>query len=152
RGDSRRRDLNRLFQDDQVPEIDALKRALGRRNFSLAMMLHEDYDGVGLYIYEFFDTKPYWGEAMLKAAEPHVPADMRRSIEGREASGGLVRRKLDMELFKQIGLPEAVYFHLRGCPRVFTVETPSEYGLDRRVSAHAAVISEGVRRALKERA
>ena len=151
RSDSRGHDLNRVFQNDAVPEIAALKRAIGQRKYALAMMLHEDYDGLGLYIYEFFDSKPYWGDAMLKAASPHVPADTRTVIEGRAASGGLVRRKLDMELFKEIGLPEAVYFHLRGCPRIFTIETPSEYGLDRRVRAHVAVISEGVRRALNGR-
>ncbi len=75
-----------------------------------------------------------------------MPANPRPVIEGRECHNGLVRRPLDMSLFKQIGLPEAVYLHLRGCPRVFTVETPSEYGLDRRVRAHVAVIEECVRR------
>jgi hypothetical protein len=45
-----------------------------------------------------------------------------------------------------MGLPEAVYLRLQGCPRVFTIETPSEYGLDRRVRAHVAVIEECIRR------
>jgi hypothetical protein len=66
--------------------------------------------------------------------------------------GGLVRRELDMSFFKEIGLPEAVYLHLQGCPRVFTIETPSEYGLDRRVRAHVAVIEECLRRVDRERA
>jgi hypothetical protein len=46
-----------------------------------------------------------------------------------------------------MGLPEAVHLRLQGCPRVFTIETPSEYGLDRRVRAQVAVIQECVRRA-----
>ena len=146
RMDSRGRDLNRVFQNDSVPQIAALKRAIGRRRFSLALTLHEDYDGLGIYIYEIQGLLPYWGEALLQAARPHVPADTRSLIEDRESVGGLVRRAIDMKLFDEIGLPEAVYLHLRGCPRVFTIETPSEYGLDRRVRAHIAVIEECLRR------
>jgi hypothetical protein len=144
--DSRGRDLNRVFQNDSVAEIAALKRAMGRRRFSLGLTLHEDYDGLGIYIYEVQGALPYWGEALLDAARPHVPADSRPMIEDRECVGGLVRRALDMTLFNKIGLPEAVYLHLKGCQRVFTIETPSEYGLDRRVRAHVAVIEECLKR------
>ena len=146
RMDSHGRDLNRVFQNDAVPGIAALKRAISRLRFSLALTLHEDYDGLGIYIYEIPSTLPYWGESLLEAARPHVPPDTRPMIESRECVGGLVRRSLDMKLFKQIGTPEAVYLHLRGCPRVFTIETPSEYGLDRRVLAQVAVIEECLRR------
>jgi protein MpaA len=146
RTDSRRRDLNRSFQNDDVAEITALKRALGSRRFSMGLMLHEDYDALGVYIYELEGAPPNWGEALLAAARPHVPTESRAMIEGRECVGGMVRRPLDMNLFKEIGLPEAVYLYLQGCPRVFTIETPSEYGLDRRVRAQVAVIEECVRR------
>jgi hypothetical protein len=146
RMDSRRRDLNRSFQDDSVAEIAALKRLIGRRRFALSLTLHEDYDGVGLYVYELEGATPYWGEALLETARPHIPPDLRPMIEGREAASGLVRRELDMSLFKDIGLPEAVYLYLMGCRRVFTIETPSEYGLDRRIQAHVAVIRECIRR------
>ncbi len=146
RTDSRRRDLNRSFQDDSIPEIAALKRAIGRRRFALGLTLHEDYDAQGIYIYELQGAVPYWGEALLDSARPHIPPDPRPIIEGREAVNGLVRRELDMSLFKDIGLPEAVYLHLQACPRVFTIETPSEYSLDRRVHAHIAVIDECLRR------
>jgi hypothetical protein len=145
RTDSQRRDLNRSFQNDSVLEIAALKREIGARRFSLALTLHEDYDAQGIYIYEVLCTKPFWGEALIDAARPHTPPDMRPVIEGREATGGIVRGKLEMKRFKEIGLPEAIYLYLQGCPRVMTIETPSEYGLDRRVRAHVAVIEESVR-------
>jgi predicted deacylase len=58
RMDSRGRDLNRVFQNDSVTEIAALKRAIGRRRFSLALTLHEDYDGLGIYIYEVPGAQP----------------------------------------------------------------------------------------------
>jgi hypothetical protein len=152
RVDSRKRDLNRVFQDQTVAEIVALKGLMGSRRFSLGLTLHEDYDGTGIYIYELEGACPYWGEALLDAAGPHVPKDLRPVIEGREAVNGLVRRTLDMKLFEQIGLPEAVYLYLQGCRRVFTVETPSEYSLDRRMRAQIAVIEECVRRVGRARA
>jgi hypothetical protein len=145
RTDSARRDLNRTFQNDDVPEIAALKRAVGGRRFALAMALHEDYDALGLYIYEVLGESPYWGEALLEAAKPHVPPDERPMIEGRECVNGLIRPPLDFSIFETIGLPESVWHWTQGCRRVFTIETPSEYGLDRRVRAHVAVISECVR-------
>jgi len=146
--DSRARDLNRSFQNDSVAEIAALKRTMGARKFSLALTLHEDYDGQGIYIYELQGAQPYWGEALLAAARPHIPPDGRNIIEDREAVGGLVRRTIDMKFFDKIGFPEALFLYLRGCPRVFTIETPSEYALDRRVRAQVAVIEECIRRTL----
>ena len=146
RMDSAGRDLNRSFRDDTVQEIVALRKAIGARRFALALTLHEDYDALGLYLYELQGATPYWGEKLLAAAKPYIPADTRPMIEAREAIGGLVRPPLDLSFFDKIGLPEAVYLHLRNCLRVFTVETPSEYGLDRRIKAHVAIIEECVRR------
>jgi hypothetical protein len=146
RTDSERRDLNRAFRSESAPEIEALKRAIRSFHFSLALTLHEDYDAQGLYIYEVRGPLPYWGEALLDAARPHTPPDPRTMIEGRESIGGLVRPVLDMTIFETIGLPEAVYLHLQGCTRVFTIETPSEYSLDRRVRAQIAVIEECLRK------
>jgi murein peptide amidase A len=146
RTDAERRDLNRAFQDDGVAEIAALRRVIGARKYSLGLTLHEDYDAVGIYIYEIRGAEPYWGEGLLEVAREYVPADGRGMIEGREAEGGIVRPVLDMKIFETMGLPEAVYLRVQGCERVFTIETPSEYGLDRRAGAHVAVIGECVRR------
>jgi hypothetical protein len=145
RTDAMRRDLNRCFQNDDVPEIAALKKLIAGRRFALTLTLHEDYDALGIYIYELKNQLPYWGEALLSAASPYVPADSRPIIEGREATGGLLHPELDMSIFEEMGLPEAVSLKLAGCPRVFTIETPSEYSLDRRVQAQMAVIGESLR-------
>ena len=145
RTDAMRRDLNRAFQNDDVLEIAALRRLIAGRQFSLALTMHEDYDALGIYIYELRGQVPYWGEGLLQAASAHVPADTRAMIEGREACGGIIRPVLDMSIFETMGLPEAVSLHLAGCPKVFTIETPSEYALDCRVRAHVAVITGCVR-------
>ena len=60
---------------------------------------------------------------------------------------GIHRRRLDKKRFARIGFPEAIWLHLEHSERTFTVETPSEFALERRVAAHIAVIEEVVRRA-----
>lgn len=139
-------DLNRVFQHDDVPLIRAVKALIKPHCFDLALTLHEDYDGQGLYIYEVERDTPNWGEDLLNVARPFLPIEGRSCIDGRSASAGLVRRKINAEKFPM--LPEAVWLHLHHAQRVFTIETPSEFALDLRVKAHVKIINECVRRTL----
>lgn len=149
RFDEKRRDLNREFQTNSVPMIQALKALIKPLQFALSLTLHEDYDGQGLYLYEVKRWKPFWGEDLLEAARPFIPIEGRTSIDGRRSQSGLVRRTLNLKRFAAIGLPEAVHLHLHHSERTFTIETPSEFALDQRVRAHIAVLTESVRRVLQ---
>ncbi len=141
------RDLNRTFQHDEVPQIQALKQLIKPYRFALAVTLHEDYDGQGLYIYEVERCTPFWGEELLEIARPLIPIEGRTTIDGRRTSKtGIVRRKLNLKKFPMI--PEALYLHLHHCQRAFTFETPSEYALEYRVAAHMALVDECVRRVM----
>lgn len=142
------RDLNRAFHDDAIPQIAAQKKIMGRRRFDLALNMHEDYDAIGLYGYEVPGPKPHWGEQILRAASRHLPIDNRRHIEGRAASRGVVRRAIKMDDMPD--WPEAFVLHLLHSHRVFTFETPSEFHLDARIKAQAAIIAESIRLAAKE--
>ena len=139
-------DLNRSFHRTDLPVVEAVKRVVAGHQFDASVMLHEDYDGQGIYLYEVQRVQPYWGEALLKAARKHVPTDPRIWIDGRKAVQGIHRRRIDKKRFEQIGYPEAVWLHFEHSERTFTVETPSEFALERRVAAHIAVIEEVVRR------
>jgi hypothetical protein len=109
-------------------------------------MLHEDYDGQGFYLYEIMRARPFWGESLLAAAARHITIDPRKKIDGHKAEGGLIRRRFDRTRFDQIGYPEAIWLHEFHARRALTVESPSEFALDRRVRAHVAVLEECVRR------
>jgi hypothetical protein len=142
-------DLNRHFHRKDEPVINAVKAIIKPHRFAISLMLHEDYDGQGVYFYETQRATPFWAEALLKAAKPFIPGDTRARIDGRKCTKpGIVRRKISMKVFERIGFPEAIHMHLYHSERTFTVETPSEYGLDRRVSAHIAIIEECVKRVL----
>jgi len=145
RTDAGGRDLNRTFQHDEVAHIRALKASLQSRRFRLALTLHEDYDGRGLYVYELERRTPFWGEDLVELVRPLMPIEGRAIIDGRRTShAGLVRRKINLRRFPT--LPEAVYLHLHHAERTFTFETPSEFALDQRVRVQVALISECIRR------
>lgn len=135
-------DLNRMFHEDSVEVIRALKRLLAPHQFALSLVLHEDYDGRGIYLYEVQRAPPYWGETLLAAAAAIVPLEGRLSIEGRRARAGVVRRRFDPKRFPM--MPEAIYLHLHHSERTFTVETPSEFSLEVRIRAHLAVIEAAI--------
>jgi hypothetical protein len=141
-------DLNRAFHRDDLPVIHAVKRVAAPLQFALALMLHEDYDAEGFYVYEAKREEPYWGEALLGAVSRVMPIDPRRKIDGRNARGGLIRRRFDRRRFEQLGFPEAIWLHEFHARRALTVETPSEFAIEQRIRAHEVVLDECVRRVL----
>ena len=142
-------DLNRLFHLDDHPVIRAIKRVVAQRRFALALMLHEDYDAEGYYVYEVKRELPFWGEGLLKTAARFIPIDSRVKIDGRSARAGLIRRRFQKAVFLKMGYPEAIWLHELHARRSLTVESPSEFALEQRVRVHGAVIEECVRLALR---
>ena len=140
-------DLNRLFHRDDQPVVSAVKRLVAPHQFAAALLLHEDFDGQGFYLYEVGRVKPHWGEALIEAARPHIAIEGRTRIDGRKATNGIHRRRIDPERFARMGYPEAIWFHLEHAERSLTIESPSEFALGQRVAAQVAVIEECVRRA-----
>lgn len=140
-------DLNRSFHHEEHAVVGAVKRAVAPFRFEIALMLHEDYDGQGFYLYEIMREAPYWGEDLLAIAAREIAIDPRRKIDGRNAGRGLIRRKFDRRRFEKIGFPEAIWLHECHARRALTLETPSEFALEQRVRAHVAVVEECLRRA-----
>ncbi len=139
RSDSRGNDLNRMFHKKRNPVIAGVQRAVAGHEFRAALMLHEDYDGEGVYLYEHATGSPF-SEAILDTASAVIPRDLRSRIDGWRARGGVLRPRIDAEALKAIGYPEAVWLFQRGCHNSITFETPSEFALERRVGAQVAAI------------
>jgi hypothetical protein len=141
-------DLNRSFHTDH-PTVMALKRVVGTRRLQMCLHLHEDYDGEGMYVYEL-SRDGQWAESLLSAAESWIPPDPRGSIDISRAKGGVVRRKrVTRNTFLKRGYPEAVWLFFAHTDHAFTIETPSEFALERRVAAHVAALREMARRAFQ---
>ncbi len=149
RGDSRGRDLNRQFHDTSIPAFRALHRLIAGRQFDLAITLHEDYDAQGIYIYELDSLPAPLSPILLESVQRIIPPDPRSRIEGRKVSGpGYLHRSI-----KHRGLPEgpeAIYLARNQATLCFTLETPSEFSLDRRVRAQRRMLQTAVQLVLKK--
>lgn len=132
-------DVNRMFHKTQHPTIKAVQTAARPYRFASGLMLHEDYDGEGIYLYEHHTTSPA-GPCLLAAAEHEIPRDPRTRIEGHRVKNGLLCPRLSPGALRKLGHPEAIWLHLQKCGRSITFETPSEFALERRVAAHIAAI------------
>jgi hypothetical protein len=134
-------DLNRAFDRDSVPVTRALRDVLRDRQFAAALTLHEDYDAQGIYLYEVQRERPFWGEALIRAARHVIPIDPRSRVDTSPSLRGVIRRKFDAQIQRRIGgMPEAIYLHRHHARRSITFETPSEFALDKRVAAQVALI------------
>jgi len=108
------------------------------------MMLHEDYEGVGAYLYELNDSLPTLGEKIIAAMSRYVPIDLRPEIEEVPARGGVLRRK---DLVLKLGpienrpdWPEAIYLSMNHSKVSYTTETPKPFPLAQRVQAQIAAV------------
>jgi hypothetical protein len=139
-------DLNRDYRNPKSAEIlshiDAL-RTLGR--FDAAMMLHEDYEGVGAYVFELNDAlEPTLGAQIIAAMGRHVPIDTRPKIDDFPARGGVLLRKDLVAIHGPIEdrpeWPEAIYLNLNHTNVSYTTETPKPFPLAQRVNAQIAAV------------
>jgi len=143
RHDARGRDLNRGYHRGDVAVIAAQKKILRGRFFDAAVMLHEDFDAHGVYLYEIPGARPFWGETLLAAAARHVPREPRAKVEGRRCRRGLIRTRITPETLPEH--PEAFCLRFGHTMRSLTFETPSEFSLTARVRAHGAMLDEALR-------
>jgi len=139
-------DLNRDYRntksDEILSHIEALK-TLGK--FDAAMMLHEDFEGIGAYLYELNDRlEPDLGQKIITAMGRHVPIDTRPEIEDVPARNGVISRK---ELLAKHGKiedrpewPEALYLSVHHTQVSYTTETPKPFPLEHRIEAQIAAV------------
>ena len=139
-------DLNRDYRNTKSAEIlghiEVLK-TLGR--FDGAMMLHEDFEGIGAYLFELNDAEPpTLGQKIIAAMGRHVPIDTRPEIDEMPAHGGVISRKEIVQLRGPIEnrpeWPEAIYLSLNHTKVSYTTETPKPFPLAQRVQAQIAAV------------
>ena len=139
-------DLNRDYRRPRSTEIRghlAVLPTLGR--YDAAVMLHEDYEGTGAYLYELNDGPiGNLGPRLIAAMRRHVPIDERPIIEEVEARGGILQRA---DLIRKHGpiearpdWPEAIYLSMNHTRVSYTTETPMLQPLENRVAAQVEAV------------
>ena len=140
-------DLNRDYREPKSAEIVshvATLQTLGR--FDAALFLHEDFEGVGAYLYELNESlSPSLGGDIMAAMGRHVPIDLRPEIEEVSAANGIIQRR-DIVLKhgpieERPEWPEAICLSIHHTKASYTTETPMPFPLEQRVKAQIAAVT-----------
>jgi protein MpaA len=139
-------DLNRDYRQPKSAEIASHIEALKTLGcFDGALFLHEDFEGIGAYLYELNNSlSPDLGADIIAAMGRHVPIDPRPVIEEVPAKGGVINRRELLEKFGTIEdrpeWPEAIYLTLYHTTVCYTTETPKPFPLESRIQAQIAAV------------
>jgi protein MpaA len=137
-------DLNRGYLNPSVAEIIAHIAWLERQpRFDLCLLLHEDWESEGFYLYEQNpDRQPTLAEAIIEDVARVCPIDPNEIIEGRPAGKGIIRP--DIDLNSRLDWPEAFYVITHKTRLSYTLEAPSDFELPVRVSALVTAVNTAV--------
>jgi len=135
------KDLNRDYRHLATVEVRAHIAWLERQpRFDLYLCLHEDWESQGFYLYEQNpDNKPSLAETIIAATKQICPIDLSETIEGRSATGGIIRPNLDPRTRPQWA--EAFYLIMNKARLGYTLEAPSDFTLVTRVNALVAAVN-----------
>ena len=140
-------DLNRDYREPKSAEIAShitTLQTLG--SFDAAMFLHEDFEGIGAYLYELNESlSSTLGGDIMAAMGRHVPIDLRPEIEEVTAANGIIQRR-DIVLKhgpieERPDWPEAIYLGIHHTKVSYTTETPMPFPLEQRVKAQIAAVA-----------
>lgn len=141
RENSEGRDLNRDYRHLETAEVRAHVAWLKHQpSFDLCLLLHEDWESHGFYLYEQNpDNRPTLAETVIAHVGRFCPIDRSETIEGRPAEGGVIRPKLDPA--KRLQWAEAFYLIMHKTRLSYTLEAPSDFPLQIRVAALVAAVN-----------
>ncbi|HLP77448.1 MAG TPA: M14 family metallocarboxypeptidase [Candidatus Paceibacterota bacterium] len=128
-------DLNRAYRNPSAQEIIAHIAWLDRQpEFDLCLLLHEDWESHGFYLYEQNPDRRFsLAEAMIGEVAKVCPIDQNDMIEGRPAKNGIIRPNVNPH--SRPDWPEAFYLIQNKTRLSYTLEAPSDFPLATRVNA-----------------
>ena len=143
------RTLTESGGNEHHPLTEQILKRIEGLSFFLSLNLHEDFDANGIYIYEPYrgGRTDRWTNQILQAGKKILPLDTRKRIDGKNAKNGIIRPRVSHP--PKEGVPEALYLFQNHGIRNFTIETPSEASLEKRILTHQAMIQESVRLATR---
>jgi hypothetical protein len=133
-------DLNRDYRHLTRPEIQAHTRWLSEQpQFDLTLLLHEDWESSGFYVYELNPENRFsFAEPMIHAVQTLCPIEHAERVDDFRCEGGIIRPAFKPEERPQWA--EAIYLTVYKSRQSYTMETPSDFPLPLRVSAHLAAL------------
>ena len=142
------RDINRQFRNPAVcPEAELVARLVKGQRYLFTLDLHEDVDAPGYYLYELRQGPPFIGERVIKAVSRVIPVNREKMIDGSEATGfGLIRRDGSLKTLKhRRRWPMAYHLFLNCTDHILGSETPVDFPLEQRATAHGVALRTSLR-------
>ena len=137
-------DLNREYLKPTTAEILAHVAWLERQpKFDLCLLLHEDWESKGFYLYEQNpDKQTSLAEPMVEQVAKVCPVDRSDLIEGRPAKEGIIRPNVNLR--ERLDWPEAFYMITYKTRLSYTLEAPSDFMMSMRVDGLVAAVNAAV--------
>ena len=131
-------DLNRDYRHLTAPEVRAHVAWLERQpTFDLTLILHEDWESNGFYIYELNPAKKRsLAGDIIDAVRELCPIESAELVDNWECRGGIIRPQADPTERPQWA--ESIYLIVNKAQQSYTLETPSDFPLSTRVQAQIA--------------
>jgi protein MpaA len=129
-------DLNRDYNHFRSREVAAHVGWLaGMAPFDLAILLHEDWESAGFYLYELNpDGQPTVAESIIQSVSTVCPIETATLIDGREVrTTGIIQPPADPT--SRPDWPEAFWLLQNGTRHSVTLEAPSDFPLATRIAA-----------------
>ena len=128
-------DLNRDYRHFQSAEVRAHTAWLKTLPpFNLTLLLHEDWEANGFYLYELNPgQRRSYAEIILKAVREICPIETAERVDNWEAKDGIVRPGITPA--ERVQWPEAFFLITNKSPISYTLEAPSDFPIEVRVAA-----------------
>ncbi|HAM71742.1 MAG TPA: succinylglutamate desuccinylase [Verrucomicrobiales bacterium] len=140
-------DLNRDYRNPRTATVRGHLEWFSRQPaFDLTLVLHEDWESNGFYVYELNpDGRPSLAPAMVEAVARVCPVDHGETIDGRAASGGMIRF-VGGGIPDRIDWPESLYLVHHKTRLSYTMEAPSDFVMEARIQALVAAVRTAMER------
>ena len=133
-------DLNRDYRHFLSKEVTAHVQWLEKLpRFDLALILHEDWEANGFYVYELNPVNaPTLAEVMVDSVRELCPIEISEQVDNWTCRAGIIRPDVAPEDREQWA--EAIYLAVHKTGQTYTTETPSDYSLPTRVEAQVRAV------------
>ena len=128
-------DLNRLFEETGIVEVDLVKETIEGQRFDFCIDFHEDWEAKGVYFYEAQRDERWIGPEITRQIEKIGPIDGEAGENDLPIADGVFQ--VD-PAWGDAGLVSYLFhFH---ADHVMICETPTSWSLDQRTAAHIAAL------------
>ena len=133
-------DLNRDYRHQNSAEVRAHVEWLKRQPaFQLTLVLHEDWESNGFYVYELNPrNKRSLAADIIESVRQICPIESAELVDNWECRAGIITPNVDP--MERPQWAESLWLIVNHTEQSYTLETPSDFALDLRVKAHLTAV------------